>query len=156
MNATDRIEKSVVLRAPLARVWRALTDAKEFGSWFGVEFNGPFSPGVPLQGKITSPPSPPEYAGFTFDVAVDRIEPMRLFSFRWHPYAVERGRDYSKEPTTLVVFELEEVPEGTRLKVVESGFDRIPPERRATAFRMNDQGWAAQMKAIEKYLGAKR
>ncbi len=152
-NATDRIEKSIVLRAPLARVWRAVTDAKEFGSWFGVEFNGPFSPGVPRQGKITSPP---EYAGFTFEVAVDRIEPMRLFSFRWHPYAVERGRDYSKEPTTLVVFELEEVPEGMRLKVVESGFDRIPPERRATAFRMNDQGWGAQMKAIEKYLGAKR
>jgi uncharacterized protein YndB with AHSA1/START domain len=153
MNATDRIEKTIVLRAPLARVWRAVADAKEFGSWFGVAFTGPFSPGSRLEGKITSPP---EYAGFTFEVDVDRIEPMRLFSFRWHPYAVERGRDYSKEPTTLVVFELEEVPEGTRLKVVESGFDRIPPERRAMAFRMNDQGWTAQMKAIEKYLGAAR
>lgn len=156
---TDRIEKKVWLRAPRERVWRAISNATEFGSWFGVAFDGPFVAGKPVIGKLVPTTVDAEvaksqkpYTGFAFEFAVDRVEPMRLFSFRWHPYAVEPGVDYSKEPTTLVVFELEEAASGTMLTVTESGFNRIPLERRAKAFAANEGGWTAQMKLIEKYL----
>jgi uncharacterized protein YndB with AHSA1/START domain len=156
---TDRIEKTVLLRAPLARVWRAISVPNEFGSWFGVEFDGPFVPGARLTGRIVPTKVDPEvakaqqpYAGRAFELSVDRIEPMRLFSFRWHPFAVDPKVDYSSEPATLVVFQLEEVPGGTKLVITESGFDKIPLERRAQAFTANEQGWTAQMKLIEKYL----
>jgi uncharacterized protein YndB with AHSA1/START domain len=148
-SGTDRIEKHVVLLAPRARVWRALTDWKEFGRWFGVDLAGPLSPGARVKGKITHP----GYENLPFEITVERMEPERLFSYRWHPYAHDPEVDYSSEPTTLVVFELHESPEGTRLTVVESGFDRIPPGRRAEAYRMNDQGWAEQMKSIERHVG---
>jgi uncharacterized protein YndB with AHSA1/START domain len=156
---TDRIEKRVPLHAPLERVWRAISDSKQFGSWFGVEFDRPFVTGTTLKGRIVPTTVDAEvakrqkrYEGTIFQFEVDRIEPMRLFSFRWHPYAVDSGVDYSKEPTTLVVFELEEVSDGTLLTVTESGFDQIPLERRAKAFASNEQGWSAQVKLIEKYL----
>jgi uncharacterized protein YndB with AHSA1/START domain len=156
---TDRIEKKVLLRAPRERVWRAISDSKEFGSWFGVKFDGPFVAGTRMLGKIVPTTVDPEIAarqkpheGRAFDCSVDRVEPMRLFSFRWHPFAVEPGVDYSKEPSTLVQFELEEASGGTMLTVTESGFDRIPLERRAKAFAANEGGWTAQMKLIEKYL----
>jgi uncharacterized protein YndB with AHSA1/START domain len=155
----DRIEKQVLLGAPLARVWQALTDAREFGRWFGVRFDGPFVARSPLHGVIAPTEMDAEVArlqephtGKAFDITVDRIEPMRLFSFRWHPYAVEPGTDYSKEPTTLVVFTLEEQPGGILLTVTESGFDKIPLERRANAFTANEGGWTMQMTLIEKYL----
>jgi uncharacterized protein YndB with AHSA1/START domain len=149
---TDRIEKEIVLRAPRSRVWRALTDAKEFGQWFRVEMKDPFTPGAPARGSITHP----GYEHVKFEVQVERMEPERLFSFRWHPYAVDPKQDYSKEPTTLVIFELEEVPEGTRLRVTESGFDQIPLERRAEAFRMNSEGWAEQVQNIARHVGQAR
>jgi uncharacterized protein YndB with AHSA1/START domain len=156
---TDRIEKRVPLHAPLERVWRAISDSKQFGSWFWVEFDRPFVTGTTLKGRIVPTTVDAEvakrqkrYEGTIFQFEVDRIEPMRLFSFRWHPYAVDSGVDYSKEPTTLVVFELEEVSDGTLLTVTESGFDQIPLERRAKAFASNEQGWSAQVKLIEKYL----
>ena len=156
---TDRIEKKVLLRAPRERVWRAISDSKQFGSWFGVEFDGPFVPSKRMIGKIRPTTVDPEvaksqepYAGKAFEVTVDRVEPQRLFSFRWHPFAVDSGVDYSKEEPTLVTFELEEASGGTMLTVIESGFDRIPLERRAKAFAANEGGWAAQMKLIEKYL----
>ena len=156
---TDRIEKKVLLRAPRERVWRAISDSRQFGSWFGVEFDGPFVVGTPIVGKLVPTTVDAEvaekqkpYTGFRFEVAVERIEPMRLFSFRWHPYAVEPSVDYSKEPSTLVAFELEEASDGTLLTVTESGFDRIPLERRAKAFAANEGGWTAQVKMIEKYL----
>ena len=158
-QTTDRIEKETVLRAPRERVWRAISEHKKFGSWFGVEFDGPFAAGARLTGRVVPTKVDREvaktqerYAGATFSITVDRIEPMSLFSFRWHPFAVEPGVDYSKEPTTLIVFELEEVAQGTRLTITESGFDKIPLERRAKAFAANDGGWTAQMKLIEKYL----
>ena len=158
-TGTDRIEKEILLRAPLTRVWRAISDAEEFGRWFGVRFDGPFVAGEHLTGRIVPTSVGPEvaesqkpYEGSRFDITVDRIDPMRRFSFRWHPYAVDPDVDYSAEPTTLVVFELEEVPDGTRLRITESGFDAIPLERRATAFEMNEQGWEAQLSLIEKYL----
>jgi uncharacterized protein YndB with AHSA1/START domain len=147
-SETDRIEKQILLRAPRSRVWRALSDAREFGSWFGVDVQGPFAPGTRVRGKVTHP----GYEHIVFDIDVERMEPERLLSWRWHPAPVEAGVDYSKEPATLVVFQLEEKGGGTLLTVVESGFDRIPPERRAQAYRMNDQGWAEQMKFIERYL----
>jgi uncharacterized protein YndB with AHSA1/START domain len=145
---TDRIEKRILLRAPRARVWRALTDAEVFGEWFGVRLEGGFAPGVRLTGKVTHK----GYEHVPFEITVERMEPERRFSWRWHPNAIDPKTDYSAEPTTLVVFELEETPEGTLLTVTESGFDGIPPTRRLEAYRGNDGGWAAQMKAIERYV----
>ncbi len=156
---TDHIEKKVLLRAPRERVWRAISDSRQFGSWFGVALDGPFVAGKSVTGRIVPTTVDAEvaktqepYEGFSFEFVVDRIEPMRLFSFRWHPFAVDSGVDYSKEPTTLVVFELEEVSGGTMLTIIESGFDRIPLERRAKAFAANEQGWTAQAMLLEKYL----
>ena len=156
----DRIEKHVLLRVPRTRVWKALTDAQEFGRWFGVRFDGPFVAGAPLHGVIAPTTADLEvarlqapYAGKAFDIVIDRIEPERLFSFRWHPYAMEPGVDYSTEPATLIVFTLEDTKEGVLLTVTESGFDRIPIARRAQAFGANEGGWAMQMALIEKYLG---
>jgi uncharacterized protein YndB with AHSA1/START domain len=156
---TDRIEKKILLRAPRARVWRALTDAGEFGTWFGVKFDGPFTPGVPQRGVIVPTTVDAEvakaqqpYAGMPFEITVDRMEPERLFSFRWHPFAIERDVDYSHEPTTLVAFALEDVADGVMLTVTESGFDRIPLERRLKAFTANEQGWTMVVRLIEQYL----
>lgn len=158
-STTDRIEKTVLLRAPRERVWRAISDAKQFGTWFGVDFDGPFVAGGRLTGRIVPTKVDPEvarmqepHAGKAFEITVDRIEPMRLFSFRWHPFAVDPKVDYSKEPTTLVEFDLQEATGGTKLTITESGFDRIPLARRAQAFTSNDQGWAKQAELIEKYL----
>jgi len=147
---TDRIEKSILLKAPRSRVWRALTNAGEFGTWFRVALEGEFAPGARVQGRFTIP----DYEHVTMNATVERMEPERLFSFRWHPYAVEPGVDYSSEPTTLVEFRLEDAPEGTRLTVVESGFDGIPLRRRAEAFRMNTQGWTEQLANLERHVGA--
>jgi uncharacterized protein YndB with AHSA1/START domain len=144
----DRIEERILLRVPLARVWRALTDAEEFGGWFGVKLAGTFVPGASVKGTITEK----EYEGIPFEITVDRIEPQRLFSWRWHPYALDPDVDYSGEPPTLVVFELDEVAQDTVLTLVESGFDDIPSVRRAEAYRMHEEGWAAQMKSIERFL----
>ena len=146
---TDRIEKQVLLRAPRARVWRALTDPVEFGTWFGVKLApGSFAPGRTARGAITHP----GYEHLTMEIAIDRMEPERLFSWRWHPGAVDPKRDYAKDPTTLVVFTLEDAAGGTLLKVVESGFDKVPEAYRATSFRLNDQGWTEQMANIEKHV----
>jgi uncharacterized protein YndB with AHSA1/START domain len=157
--STDRIEKKILLRAPRKRVWRALSDSTEFGTWFGMKFDGPFTPGARLRGTIVGTTvdadvakAQKEYEGMPFEITVDRIEPERLFSFRWHPGAVERGVDYSHEPTTLIVFALEEVANGVMLTVTESGFDQIPLARRAKAFKANEQGWGMVVKLIEKYL----
>lgn len=157
--STDRIEKKILLHAPLERVWQAISDSQEFGSWFGVRFEGPFVAGEPLVGKTVPTTVDPDiaesqkpYEGSRFEITIDRIEPMRLFSFRWHPNAVDPKVDYSKEPTTLVVFELEETPDGTRLIITESGFDSIPLARRAKAFEMNNLGWDAQIGLIKKYI----
>lgn len=158
-SVTDRIEKTIVLRAPRARVWRALTNAKEFGEWFGMRVEDPFVAGKTVRATIVGTVVDPEvakaqlqHAGITFDLHIDRIEPQRLFSFRWHPGAVDPKIDYSKEPTTLVEFTLDEVADGVRLTVVESGFDQIPLARRALAFNSNDQGWAIVVTLIDKYL----
>jgi len=162
-KTTDRIEKKILLRAPLDRVWRAISDAREFGAWFGVAFDGPFVAGARLTGRMTPTKADPEvakaqeaYAGMRFEFTVDRIDPMRLFSFSWHPFAIDPEVDYSKEPMTLVTFELEEAPSGTMLTITETGFDRIPLDRRAKAFTANEQGWTAQAKLLEKYLGQAR
>jgi uncharacterized protein YndB with AHSA1/START domain len=160
--STDQIEKRILLKAPRHRVWRALTDAKEFGTWFGVDIaSGPFRPGAAVKGKIvgtrvdaTVAEKQKPYAGKPFDATIDRIEPERLFSFRWHPFAVDESVDYAREPTTLIEFTLEDRPEGTLLTVVESGFDRLPPERRAKAFAANEGGWAMVVALVEKYVTA--
>ncbi|HXC25313.1 MAG TPA: SRPBCC family protein [Gemmatimonadaceae bacterium] len=156
---TDRIEKQILLRAPQDRVWHAISDAKQFGSWFGVEFESGFVAGASIIGRIVPTKVDPEvakmqepYAGAAFQIHIDRIDPMQLFSFRWHPFAVDPAIDYSTEPMTLVTFELAAVPTGTMLTITESGFDQIPLARRAKAFAANDGGWQAQTQLIEKYV----
>jgi uncharacterized protein YndB with AHSA1/START domain len=143
-----RIEKRLELKAPISRVWRALSDYREFGQWFGVQMEAPFVAGQPAQGQITHP----GYEHLRIHVVIQKIEPERLFSFTWHPYAVDPKQDYSKETPTLVEFHLQKSATGTLLVVTESGFDNVPAERRAEAFRMNDGGWTQQMKNIEAHV----
>ncbi len=156
---TDRIEKKILLRAPRKRVWRALADSTEFGTWFGMKFDGPFTPGAVVHGVISPSKVNAEVAkaqkaheGLVFEITIEQMEPERLFSLRWHPYAVEPGVDYSAEPRTLVEFVLEEAVGGVLLTVTESGFDLIPLARRAKAFTANEGGWSIMVKVIEEYL----
>jgi uncharacterized protein YndB with AHSA1/START domain len=148
--STDRIEKQVTLDAPRARVWRALTDVTQFNTWFGVNLASPFTAGAEISGRLTNK----KYEHVTLTIWIDRMEPERFFSFRWHPYALETDVDYSAEPTTLVAFTLEDAGTGTNLSIVESGFDAIPASRRAKAFAMNTGGWNGQAENIRKYLAA--
>jgi uncharacterized protein YndB with AHSA1/START domain len=151
MLSTDRIERSITLKAPVVRVWRALSHADEFGNWFGVNLKGQvMRAGSQLQGHVTYP----KYEHLIWNVVIERMEPNRLLSWRWHPAAVDVSVDYSSEPTTLVEFELKEVQGGTLLTVVESGFDAVPAHRRLDAFRMNSGGWDIQMSSIEKHVSA--
>jgi uncharacterized protein YndB with AHSA1/START domain/uncharacterized damage-inducible protein DinB len=147
-TSTDRIEKVVNLDAPRPRVWRALTDVRQFNAWFGSALTGLFMPGTEVSGKLTSR----RFEHVTITLWIETMEPERLFSFRWHPYAIEPGVDYSAEPTTLVSFTLEDAAGGTRLTIVESGFDAIPASRRVTAFDMDSAGWDGQAKNIQKFL----
>lgn len=144
----DRIEKRIELKAPVSRVWRALTDYREFGAWFRVKLDGPFVPGQVSRGQITYP----GYEHLKWEAVVQKMEPERLFSFTWHPYAVDPKADYSQEPPTLVEFRLEKTASGTLLSLTESGFDKIPINRRLEAFRRNDGGWTEQMKNIDSYV----
>lgn len=148
MTNTDRIEKQILLRAPRSRVWRAIASSDEFGTWFRVKLEGPFSEGATVRGNITYP----GYEHVKMEMFIDRIEPEQRFVYRWHPYAVDPGVDYSKEPTTRVEFELIEQGQSTLLTIVESGFDKIPLARRQEAFRMNDGGWAEQLQNIERHV----
>jgi uncharacterized protein YndB with AHSA1/START domain len=157
--STDRIEKRILLRAPLERVWNAVSDAKQFGRWFGAAFDGTFEAGSRLTGKIVPTAVDAEVAklqephrGKPFELTVERIEPPHRITFRWHPFAIAPGVDYSQEPMTSIVFELKETPEGVQLTITESGFDRIPLARRAEAFKANEGGWEHQTRLIKKYL----
>ena len=156
---TDQIRKEIILKAPLERVWRAISDSNSFGAWFGVQFESPFVAGAPLIGHIVPTQVDPEVAklqephtGKSFQIQVDTVEPMQRFAFRWHPYEIDPNKDCSQEPMTLVTFALSEVSGGTRLVITESGFDQIPIERRAQAFQANEGGWTHQSRLIEKYL----
>src|SRR5258708_3351974 len=156
---TDRIEKKILLHAPLKRVWRALSDSTEVGIWFGVKFDGPFMPPAAMRGVIVTtkvnaevPKAQKPHEGLPFEITIEQSQPERLLSFSWHPFAIEPGVDYSAEPATLVEFALEEVANGVMLTVTESGFDRIPLARRAKAFTANEQGWIMMVKPIEEFL----
>ncbi len=148
---SDRIEKQIEIKAPVSRVWRAITDYREFGEWFRVKLDGPFVPGQASTGHITYP----GYEHLKWEAVVQKMEPERYFSFTWHPYGIDPKVDYSKEEPTLVEFRLEPTPGGTLLLLTESGFDKVPAGRRAEAYRMNEGGWAEQMKNIERYVGEK-
>lgn len=148
---SERIEKKIELKAPVSRVWRALTGYREFGEWFRVKLENPFVTGQTTRGHITYP----GYEHLKMEVVVRKIEPERLFSFTWHPYAVDPNVDYSHETPTLVEFRLEPTPTGTLLTVTESGFEKLPGDRGAQAFRMNDSGWTIQTQNIEKYVAEK-
>jgi uncharacterized protein YndB with AHSA1/START domain len=159
MTAKDRIEKKILLHTPRERVWRAIASYRQFGSWFGVALDDPFVEGARITGRIVPTTVDDEVAklqkpheGTPFEFIVDRIEPPHRFSFRWHPFAIDPQVDYSDEPTTLVTFTLDEVPGGTLLTLTESGFERLPAERREEAMPANEGGWAKQMLLIEKYL----
>ena len=145
---TDRIEKRVVLRASRSRVWRAITTAQEFGTWFRMNLDGAFVEGATVRGRVTHP----GYEHVTVDMRIERIEPEQYFSYRWHPNAIDPAADYSSDPMTLVEFHLEEADGGTVVTIVESGFDRIPLARRADAFRMNDKGWTGQLGNLTRYV----
>jgi uncharacterized protein YndB with AHSA1/START domain len=145
-TSTDRIVKTTLLKAPRSKVWRALTDPAAFSSWFGCELTEPFVPGARVRGPVTHP----GYEHLMMDITIGEVQPERLFSWRWHP-----GGDSHidpSEPMTTVVFELEEVPEGTRLTVTESDFDRIPPSRRGKAYRENNEGWDGQIENLRKHV----
>jgi uncharacterized protein YndB with AHSA1/START domain len=142
------IEKQIEVKAPLSRVWRALTDSQEFGEWFRVKLEGPFAPGKVTRGRILSP----GFEHVVFEVTVQKMEPERLFSYTWHPYAIDPKRDYSKEPVTLVAFTLEAKGDKTVVTVTETGFDALPKDRAFEAFRMNEGGWEAQMKNVARYV----
>jgi uncharacterized protein YndB with AHSA1/START domain len=146
---TDRIETRVEVNAPRSRVWRAVSTAREFATWFGIQLDGEFTAGATVRGRITIKGEP-----LTLDLGIERIEPEHYFSYRWHPYAIDPKVDYSNEPTTLVEFRLDEIANGTStaVTIVESGFDRIPLARRAEAYRMNDKGWAGQSKKLVAYV----
>ena len=149
MSTTDRIERKVLINAPRSRVWRAISSAAEFGDWFGVNFKGKaFAEGKHIQGKITYP----GYEHLDMEVLIEQIVPLQRLSWRWHPAAIDPKVDYSREPTTLVVFELQDADDGTLLTVVESGFDKVPSARRADAFRMNSSGWDEQMQNVKKHV----
>lgn len=147
-SKSDQIEKRVLLRAPRARVWHALADAKAFGTWFGVDFAGAIEPGAHLRGRLTIE----GWEHIPFEITVEDFEPERRLSWRWHPNPNPMGPEIEAEPTTLVVFELEEAEGGTLLTLVESGFDLIPLARRAEAYRGNEEGWGAQLESIERYV----
>lgn len=156
---SNEIRKEIVLKAPLNKVWAAISHADQFGQWFGVRFEGPFKAGEKLKGVIVPTTVNDEvaamqkpYEGTPFEIVVGEITPQTRFSFYWHPYGVEKDYDYSQEPMILCTFSLAEVPEGVRLVITETGFENIPLERRAKAFTANDGGWAAQTKLIEAYL----
>jgi uncharacterized protein YndB with AHSA1/START domain len=148
--STDRIEKQILLRAPIARVWHALTDAVQFGTWFLVRLEAPFAIGRTVAGQVTHP----GYEHVRFEATVESMETERRFAFRWHPNAVDPKVDYSKEPTTLVEFTLEARGNDTLLTVVESGFDRLPLSRRSEAFLRNSEGWTAQLENIRRHVAA--
>lgn len=144
----NRIEKRIELKASVSKVWQALTDYRQFGEWFRVKIDGPFEVGHPSRGRITYP----GYEHVEWNVVIKAIEPERYFAYTWHPYAVEPGKDYSHETPTLVEFTLEATSTGTLLTVSESGFDKIPADRRSEAYRMDDGGWTEQMHNIERYV----
>ena len=146
----DQIEKRIELKAPVSRVWRALTDYREFGQWFRVKLDGPFVVGQVSRGQITYP----GYEHVKWGAIVQKMETERLFSFTWH-HSHDPNADISKEPTTLVEFGLEKIEAGTLLTVTESGFEDLPADRRLEAFRMNEAGWTEQLKNIESYVAAK-
>ncbi|HET6149149.1 MAG TPA: SRPBCC family protein [Polyangia bacterium] len=147
---TDRIEKKILLRAPRARVWQSISNAREFGQWFGVNLEGTFRPKAVLRGKVTNP----GYEHLTMEITVEEMQPEGKISWRWHPGAVDPAKDYSREPTTLVTFQLDDAPGGTLLTMVESGFDALPADRRAEAYRENDGGWTEQLQNIERHIRA--
>jgi uncharacterized protein YndB with AHSA1/START domain len=156
----DRIQKEVLLWSSLECVWQAVSDAKNFGAWFGVEFEGPFIAGVDLRGRIVPTKVDPEVAklqephtGKPFQIFIEEVTPMIRFAFRWHPFAIDPNHDYSSEKKTLVSFDVAEVNGGTQLTITESGFDQIPIERRSQAFHANDGGWTHQSRLIAKFLG---
>ena len=148
-GATDRIEKEFHVHATRSRVWRAIADAGEFGTWFGMKLDRPFMPGATVLGRLTIP----GYEHVTVEMVVETMEPEIRFSYRWHPYAVDPAIDYTAEPMTLVEFVLRDDAGGTSVAITESGFDRLPASRRAEAFRMNEGGWAAQSRKLAGYVG---
>lgn len=152
-SSTDCIEKHITLKAPRSQVWRAIADAQEFGQWFQMKLNGKFTPGATVLGKLTVP----GYEHVTVEMKVEVVKPETHFSYRWHPSAIDTKVDYSAEPMTLVEFHLADAKGtegGTALTIIESGFDALPADRRAEAFRMNEGGWTGQLRNIEKYVTA--
>ena len=148
MSSTDAITRTVIIKAPRSRVWKAVSDAKQFGAWFGVRIDGVFSPGRASSGRMTIK----GFEHYDFTIDIDRVEPETLFSYAWHPYAIDLEKDYSHEKKTLVTFRLSDVPEGTKVEITESGFDALPKDRYDEAYRSNTGGWAHQAENVRNYV----
>jgi uncharacterized protein YndB with AHSA1/START domain len=146
---TNTVERSILIKGSRERVWRALTNAEEFGAWFGANLSGQvFEPGRRARGLMTEPGMEHMY----FDVVVERMQPQETMSFHWHPYAVLPDVDYSQEEPTLVTFTLKDAPgDGILLTVLESGFDNIPQHRRREAFEMHSKGWEYQLQNVARH-----
>lgn len=148
----DRIVKQIELNAPIARVWRALSDHEEFGQWFRVRLDGPFRPGTISTGMMTFP----GFEHHPWLATVERMEPERLFSFRWHDFDESSGVAVADQPSTLVEFRLEPTADGTLLTIIESGFEALPEPRRLEVLRDNTQGWTIQAENIAAHVTAAR
>lgn len=144
----DLIEAQIEIVAPISKVWRALTDSSQFGAWFGVKLDKPFVCGATIGGKLTIP----GYEHYQWEATVKEMESESMFSFTWHPYAIDLKVDYSKEIPTLVEFELAKTPTGTLLLLTESGFNNVPQGRRSEAYRMHVGGWEQQLQNIKQFV----
>jgi uncharacterized protein YndB with AHSA1/START domain len=147
----DRVEKTIELRAPRSRVWRAISNGKELGAWFGLgmplELVGDFVPGAQISGTWIIDGREVKEPFCT----IEHVEPERALVFRWVPYEVPPGEDHAKHPTTRIEFRLEDIANGTRLTVVESGFSRLPADKQYKR-RENGDGWALQLHAIAQHV----
>ena len=144
----NKIEKQIEIAAPMARVWRALTDYREFGEWFQVTLENPFVVGQTVGGQLTFP----GYEHVRMEVVVKAIEPEHYFAYSWHPNAVDPKVDYSKETPTLVEFRLTKTATGTLVTVTESGFEHLPHARREIALLRNAAGWQQQLGSLKAYV----
>jgi len=144
----DRIEKTVDLKAPVARVWRAITDYRQFGEWFRVRLDGPFEVGKTTTGQITYP----GYEHMTWTSVTEQLEPERLFAFSWPPGDVDPDTRYDDDAKVIVEFHLEPIDGGTRLTIVETGFLQFPEPKRLEVLRSNEQGWDIQAENIAQYV----
>ncbi len=148
-DSQDRIEKVVDLKAPVARVWSALTDHREFGEWFRVSLDGPFQVGALTTGRMTFPGC----EHMKWESVTEELVEERLFAFSWPPSAIDPDTEYDVGAKVVVEFRLQAIYGGTRLTIVESGFLQFPESKRLEVLRSNQEGWNIQAQHIATHVG---